>query len=412
MIDLRPYIQDYKNQRDPRIIGLEAYKWKAFRHFKENCYKKYNSIGEWVCEVFLKAENLLSSRYYLPLGMLVDFSSEDGEPGQLQELLKKMLVVDSVPTPQVVQDFIDGSKQIMQTMASKGYKDWHERRKLNSYQDVHAVSVYLSMFYPNDFYLYKFSVFKIFADKVGYTIKTRNAVDRLFEYQDFCNIVKEELKKDVDLIADYKDWLKSSDYEDDKLCLLTQDFIYAVARHLNHESCGKVKGNQPRVRSIEIKLVSELEFPGKETSKQRKYNGVKDVDYEKISRQNSKCGKAGELWAINAEIDRLKELKLNEDLIEYAAQKKGDGCGYDIQSVEDDGVTPRYIEVKTTPGAKSQSLYFTDTEMDFSKENREHYYLYRVYNFKSENEPADLLIVKGGLDEIYATPKSYEAKIK
>mgnify|MGYP002513229585 FL=1 len=107
----------------------------------------------------------------------------------------------------------------------------------------------------------------------------------------------------------------------------------------------------------------------------------------------------------------LKELNLKEDFVEYTAQEKGDGCGYDIKSVESDGVTPRYIEVKTTPGAKNQSLYFTDTEMDFSKENREHYYLYRVYNFKSENEPADLLIVKGGLDEIYATPKSYEAKM-
>ena len=409
MKDLIPFIQDYKNQRED-IREKEVYKWKAFKHFRENCYNKdYNSIEEWIRVVFSKAGNLLSSSNYLPLGMLTDFSNNDGEPTYLQELFEDLLVAGVVPTPQSVRSFINGTKEIMQTMASRGYKDWYGRKNLNSYQDVHAVSVYISMFYPNDFYIYKFSVFQDFAKIVGHTIEKRNAVDRLFEFQELCHIVKAELKKDVDLIEEYKEWLNSSDYEDDALCLLTQDFIYAVARHLNPESFRKVKGNQPRIRSCREILVSDIKYSIAETHKQRKYEGVKGADYEKNNRQNRKIGKSGELWVINAEKERLKDLNLNANLLEYVARDKGDGCGYDIKSVEDDGITPRYIEVKTTAGSLSQSIYFTNNEMAFSKDYKDNYYLYRVYNFKSADRPADLLIVKGGLDEIYAEPVLYRA---
>lgn len=413
MKDLTSFIQDYHQQRESRIIELEIYKWKAFKHFKENCEKKYNSIREWIDNVFCKAENLLISKNYYPLGMLEHFSGDDGAPAKLVDLFSKLLVEGKVPTPETVREFIKGTKEIMQKMVLQDYKDWKGRKSLNSYQDVHAVSVYLSMFYSNDFYIYKFGIFKEFARKIGYTIKERNAVNRLFEYQELCDEVKKELKKNVDLIQDYKKWLENYDYEDDELCLLTQDFIYSVVRHLNSESYRKIKGNKPRIEGdIEEIHASDLMCSVVDEQRCREYKGKKEVDYEKVNRRNRKIGKAGEYWAVNAEKDRLKKMGLNEDLVEYTAQEKGDGYGYDIKSVEDDRVTPRYIEVKTTTGGKTEDMYFTENEMSFSKDNRDNYHLYRVYNFRAADMPARLLIVHGGLDEIYAQPILYKAKIK
>ena len=356
MKDLSPFIQYYCKKWES-VSELESYKWVAFKHFKENFFKEYDSIGEWISAVFGKAGNLLSSRNYLPLGMLADFSCNDGEPVHLQELFDDLLV--GVPTPQSVRSFIKGTKEIMQTMASRGYKDWYGRKNLNSYQDVHAVSVYLSMFYPNDFYIYKFSVFQDFARIVGYTIEKRNAVDRLFEYQELCCIVKSELEKNIDFIKSYREWLKRHNFEDDALCLLTQDFIYAIVVHLNPEISEKVKGKQERVRICEITTVVKLKEIIKSPT-QRTYKGIKGVDYDRVYRQNRKVGVAGEHWVFNAEKDRLKDLNLNVDLVKYVARDRGDGCGYDIESVEDDGITSRYIEVKTTTGGLSQSIYFTD----------------------------------------------------
>lgn len=409
MKDLSPLIQYYCKKWED-VSKLESYKWIAFKHFKENCYKDYDSIGEWISVVFSKTKNLLSSSNYFPLGMLADFSCDAGNPARLLELFKDLLGAKKEFMPQSVRSFINGANEIMQTMASRGYKDWYGRKNLSSYQDVHAVSVYLSMFYPNDFYIYKFGIFKDFAKIVDYPIESSDAVGRLFEYQKLCNTVKSELENNIDFIKSYREWLKKNSYEDNALCLLTQDFIYAIVVHLNPKVSEKIKGKQNRIRTCEETTVLKLKEISKSPA-QRSYKGIKGVDYDIVYRQNRKIGVAGEHWVFNAEKERLKDLNLNANLLEYVARDKGDGCGYDIKSVEDDGITPRYIEVKTTAGSLSQSIYFTNNEMAFSKDYKDNYYLYRVYNFKSADRPADLLIVKGGLDEIYAEPVLYRANI-
>ncbi|MBR3794127.1 MAG: DUF3883 domain-containing protein [Alistipes sp.] len=411
MKDLCSLIQTYYKSWEKDILPLESYKWFALKHFKENYNKRYGSISEWIDVVFCKAGNLLTSHNYLPLGMLKDFSSKGGEPILLRDLFGNLLQHGLVPTNDRVLYFISGSKKIMQAMANKGYAAWKGRKNLNSYQDVHAISVYLSMFYPNDFYIYKYTVFKDFAKLVDYKIASKNAIDRLFEYQRLCDIVKNELIKNKDLIDSYRGWLKDYSLEDENLNLLTQDFIYAVAVHLNDNTYEKIKGNKPRVRNFDIIKPNEIISPSS-THKEYTYKGVKDIDYHRIYRQNKESGTLGELWVMNYEKDRLKQHKLDTNLASHIAKEKGDGYGYDIYSVEKDGVTPRFIEVKTTSKGISQPIYFTNNELTFSKENKEHYYIYRVYNFRGADKTADLTIIEHrSLDEIPAEPILYKAVI-
>lgn len=409
MIKLQFLIQHYFDNWG-KISDRESYKWLAFRHFKDNCYKDYANIGEWVNAVFSKTDNLLSSKQYLPLGMIKEFATTDGEPIALKNIFSTLLQENSLPTDYRVRDFIAGAKSIMLTMADRGYGNWKGRKNLNSYQDVRAVSVYLSMFYPNDFYIYKFDIFKEFARQVNYTISSKNAVDRLFEYQRLCNEVKVELLRNRELIDHYKDWLKKYGYEDNNFNLLTQDFIYAIAVHLNSDTYSKIKGKKSRVKKLNI--VSANDLQSTIISNKHSFVGVKGIDYDKIDRQNKMYGNLGELWAINFEKDRLKKLNIDTDLVRHSAKEDGDGCGYDVKSVEDDGKTPRYIEVKTTTGDEAQPIYFTDNELAFSMDHKEHYYIYRVYNFKSADDTANLTIIeKTGLDEINAEPVKYRAII-
>ena len=86
--------------------------------------------------------------------------------------------------------------------------------------------------------------------------------------------------------------------------------------------------------------------------------------------------------------------------------------GYDILSVEDDGVTPRYIEVKTTQGDIMDPFIFSNNELQRSMIEREHYYIYRVYNFKRASRQACLLIIHGGLDDLLYTPLTYKTIAK
>ena len=80
-------------------------------------------------------------------------------------------------------------------------------------------------------------------------------------------------------------------------------------------------------------------------------------------------------------------------------------------SVEDDGLTPRLIEVKTTTGGSDRPLFFSKKELERSIIDAEHFYLYRVYNFKDVKQPADVIIVEGSLDKLNATPITFEVSI-
>ena len=138
---------------------------------------------------------------------------------------------------------------------------------------------------------------------------------------------------------------------------------------------------------------------------------VQDVDYIAIYQKNKLVGLNGEFWVLDYERDRLKKLGINFE-VEHTAKIRGDGCGFDILSVEDDGVTDRYIEVKTTTSAdEHHPFFFSDNELEFSQQHRSHYYLYRVYDFKPDTKAASITIKPGGLDELNARPISYNASI-
>lgn len=410
MIDLSSYIDSYFKQWS-WINDREFYKWVAFKHYREQTIKKYGSIYEWISTVYSKSENLLNAGQYFPLSVLLDMSCNEGRPKELETLFDLLLQDGILPTKDRVKNFIDGTDNILKCMAEGGYSDWKGRENLHTYQDVRAISVYLSMFYPDDFYLYKYGVFVDFAKKAQFNRMQNGAVERMFEYQVMCKEVKEQLLKHRELIDFYEKWLSAHSFQDDSFNLLTQDFIYAVARHMNSDTFIQIDKKADRVGKY--KEVSAVEIKSPETAlKSYTYSGSKGKDYKKIEQQNNEIGFNGELWVMNFEKERLKKLGISPDKAHHTAHDDGDGFGYDILSVEEDGSTPRYIEVKTTSGKEDQPIFFSDNELNFSMEHKEHYYLYRVYNFKAANKPADLTVINDSLDSLKGTPVSYKAIIK
>lgn len=410
MIDLQSYIQSYLKDF-ARISRLESYKWLAFRHYAENVSRKFNSVHDKLESVYGKTDNLLSSFRYYPLAVLLDIASVNGRPEELNGLFEELLHNDKIQLSERVRRFIDGTKNIMAKMADDGFADWKGRANLQSFQDAHSVSVYLSLCHPDNFYIYKYGVFKDFASIVGYRIESSDAIDRLFEFQRLCDCVKLELKKNNSLLDFYRQWLDDHNYVDDNLNILTQDFIYAVVHYLNSESYRKVENKKPRVRSL-TKLTAEQLKSSSSKVPGQSFRGVTGIDYNDIESKNSELGFSGEMWAVNYEKERLTELGLSPDKVWHTSILDGDGCGYDIESVEDDGITKRFIEVKTTSGDCGTSIYFTNNELQFSKEHRGNYYIYRVYNFVSANKTADLVIIDASLDELQSEPVSYRSQIR
>ena len=163
--------------------------------------------------------------------------------------------------------------------------------------------------------------------------------------------------------------------------------------------------------SIAPRIIKTSDFPKIDEKGDVKFKGVKGVDYTKKDELYRGLGLSGELWALEYEKKRLSELGISHKVI-HTSVEEGDGKGYDIESVEDDGITPRYIEVKTTTGTVSQPFYYSDKELLFSEINKEHYYTYRVHNFKSLSQQPELLIIHGSLKDLNGHPVSYKATVK
>lgn len=131
------------------------------------------------------------------------------------------------------------------------------------------------------------------------------------------------------------------------------------------------------------------------------YRSPVKVNYLELEQANQHIGRTGESIAL--EYERWRLIQANKeslvDKIEWVSQTQGDGLGFDILSKNTNG-TDRYIEVKSTKLTKEAPFYFSALEYDFSKRARSNFFLYRVFNLKSDPK---LFIANGAYDEFSRT---------
>ncbi len=119
--------------------------------------------------------------------------------------------------------------------------------------------------------------------------------------------------------------------------------------------------------------------------------GPKKRDYIEREARNISLGKAGEEFALNFEHFRLHQLgqKKLAEKVEHVSATKGDGLGYDILSFDSDG-RERYIEVKTTAFSKETPFFISRGEIQFAKDHKEQFHLYRLFEFRKDPKLFDL----------------------
>ena len=395
MNDLSPYIQAYIKNLD-EIREKEDYKWTALVEFKKN-FRLHGLSLDVVKYSFAKHKNLLDAGFYFPLGMLKKVVTY--RPKETEKMLAR-LFDEKRDLRERIEEYMGNFDEEVRLIAKNEFKEWGEN-KVQTYQDTHAISVYLFFRHPGKHYIYKSSLFDSFATIVGYHIKSNDKIGKYIEFENLCDQVKSELLKEEDLVEDYNRWLELKNFVDPMYNLLTQDFIYAVAIYLNEEITA-IEATTDFV-DIESKTFSQ--------HKALSFAGTKGVDYEKRDKLCRNLGTKGELWVMNYEKRRLRKDGI-KGAVKYTARDEGDGLGYDIESVESDGVTPRYIEVKTTTGPLDTPFFFTSNELDFSELHAEHYYLYRVYDYDEEEKYANVGIAKGSLSQLRGIPDKYKAIVK
>lgn len=108
----------------------------------------------------------------------------------------------------------------------------------------------------------------------------------------------------------------------------------------------------------------------------------KKVNWSKKRERDSELGNMGEEYVYEYERERVYNFDPSSvDRVLHLSILQGDGLGYDISSVNDDGSTRR-IEVKTTTGGLETPFYMSENEKLFFETYKDDgAFIYRVYEF-------------------------------
>lgn len=390
---LKDYIEKYKNDF-PLISNKEIYKWKAIKQFQDN-FDLEASDFHGILDVSLrKTGNLLDSQNYFPRGMLLE--NAEKSPEEVRALFRELYTEEE-----------DISTRILNFQTQFKSLSYNNFGKKNDYQDHRSINVYLTLKYPERYYFYKYNVFKDFSTLVEYpVILKKGIVDNVTSFIQLCNIVNIEIEKDKKLLELSTSRLKQDCYNDLSHNVLTQDFIYSVARYFNN-STEKGTTTSPLLKSmVELVKASELKTYIPESA----FIGRITHEYQNELERKA-LGTLGEKWVFNYEREFLR----GKGLIKLAMKvthsaEKEDGLGYDVLSYDESG-KEKYIEVKTTRLDKTTKFYLTRNELARSKIEKDNYYLYRVYDFDQQLKPPSLLIIQGDLSNLCEVPVSFEVKL-
>jgi hypothetical protein len=389
---LRHYIEEYKLNFD-RVNQEEIYKWKAVKCYQDNWDIDAENFYEMLLASLSRTKNLLDSGQYFPLRMLVQYAEH--RPNEVRQLFRNLYNEE--------EDLFERI-QYFQTSINLINDELFENKK--SYQDPRAIIVYLVLRYPERYFFYKFEMFKQFSEKLELIYKpVKGHLENIGHFNSQCELIRFELSLDQELLKLHKNRITSDCYYDENLNILTQDFIYAVARHLDQailvDTPETTEITESNVLSTDLTVsADQINFRGR------------TVNFIQNGIENKRLGDLGELWVMKYEIEKLRNAKRDNliDKIKHTSKDEGDGTGFDIQSFDIYG-NKIFIEVKTTKGRKNSTFFVTRNELERSKIEKEHYYLYRLYNYNEQTDRADLLIIQGDLTNICEFPTTYKINL-
>ena len=159
------------------------------------------------------------------------------------------------------------------------------------------------------------------------------------------------------------------------------------------------KNTRPAIFTAVKGILNEDLSPISETEiKERKKRTTKflgrDVDWAKKNEDNQEIGNMGEEFVYQCERDKVASFSKGDvDRVQHLSKLQGDGLGYDISSIDDNGNILR-IEVKTTLGSAETAFYMTRNEKDFFDQYKnDGAVIYRVFNFDKNTRRGEIKII-------------------
>ncbi|HMX00897.1 MAG TPA: AAA family ATPase [Cyclobacteriaceae bacterium] len=228
------YIELYKkliSNQLPELSYNEIYKWETIQHFQDNWTDAHDAVT--IAEVLKRSfnkenNNLWSGQNFFPFAMLLGFAERDG--ATVSAMFKK-LYDENIPLAERFEFFYAKSEELLKVRFPQGDKV--------HYQSDRVLILYLTLRYPEKYYLYKSKMFKTFCELTGFwdfpKVKKRDTLTKVMSYTEMCEALRPTLETDNELMALHKKRLPAEITFNDNNHLLTQDFIYSVTTYLSEQ---------------------------------------------------------------------------------------------------------------------------------------------------------------------------------
>ena len=108
------------------------------------------------------------------------------------------------------------------------------KENVNHYQDLHAVSVYLTLRYPEKYFIYKYTVLYDFAENHSIHLPKSNGKHETFKIEcnhQLCEDILNTISSDQELLAMSRARLNEDCYADPDYHMLANDILYFGSKH-------------------------------------------------------------------------------------------------------------------------------------------------------------------------------------
>ena len=216
---IKKYLEDL-----PTYWEDEKYKWEAVKQFQEHWDIDAEDFSSMFTEATNKHYNLLASNMYYPIGMVQSLAAFDEDRTRN---MFRVLFDESKDLTERIKYFWDEADD----MREKGDEKW-----FNHYQDLHAVSVYLTFMYPDKYFIYKFTELRNSIKALGdnFSFPGKTPPEFYVKVVDYCEGLRARIAANQAVCNELDKLISSTPncYEDKHRNIATVDFIYYVGKRL------------------------------------------------------------------------------------------------------------------------------------------------------------------------------------
>lgn len=198
----------------------EVYKWDAVRYFQDNWDVDEDNFGAMFENAVSLAGNIINNTNHPAEGIIELAKYEDDT---VRSLFRDLFAEDGGDLKvrdDKIQEFIDKSEELRKQYATDNWR---------YAQDYRSVLAYLSLYSPDENYLYHPTAVQRMVECIEVGKEVGNGKNfSLTKYYKLCDEIKEAIEATNDVVKAHDEYLRDSAYPDPFHHILTYDFISCV----------------------------------------------------------------------------------------------------------------------------------------------------------------------------------------